>query len=139
MLTWASSRYVFGQPRFSTRSRFLDELPGSDVQRIGGAERESFAPSRELWIEDRGSTRVERFDGRPGRVLTRSAPPSGPSEAKVQRNGGETTLRLGQKVHHVRYGVGKITKFGTGSPPNIDVEFPEVGKKTIRADFLEPR
>jgi DNA helicase-2/ATP-dependent DNA helicase PcrA len=143
MLTWASTRYVFGQPRYSTRSRFLDELPGSDVQRIGGAERESMAPARGTWIEDRGSTRVERFDGRPGRVLTRSAPPSGtsqgPSEAKVQRSGGETTLRLGQKVHHVRYGLGKITKFGTGSPPNIDVEFPEVGKKTIRADFLEPR
>lgn len=143
LLTWASTRYVFGQPRFSTRSRFLDELPGTDVERIGGGDRDSLGSARATWIEDRGSTRVERFDRGPSRVLTRSAPPSpspkGPREAKVDRNGVEATLRLGQKVHHVRYGLGKITQLGTGSPPNIDVEFPGVGKKTICADFLEPR
>ena len=87
-------------------------------------------------VQDRGGPRVERFDARPARVLSTSA---GPSEARVTRQtGGEVRLRVGQSVRHVRYGQGKVLKFGTGEPPNVDVEFPGYGKKTIRADFLDP-
>ncbi|MDQ3033279.1 MAG: UvrD-helicase domain-containing protein [Myxococcota bacterium] len=144
ILGWASTRYVFGQLRTSTRSRFLDELPGSDVRFVGTnmPDRPSFGGrSNATWIDDRGGgSRVERFDARPGRSLSRAAPTTGagPAEAKMQRNGADVTLRLGQQVRHVRYGAGKVVKFGTGSPPNVDVEFPGFGKKTIRADFLEP-
>ncbi|AKF05317.1 ATP-dependent helicase [Sandaracinus amylolyticus] len=137
ILSWASTRYFFGNLRDCTRSRFIDELPGSDVKFVGGTgDRPSFGRANAGWIEDRGSTRVERFDARPSRVLSTTA---GPIEAKVTRkSGGQVSLRVGQSVKHVRYGQGKVVRFGTGDPPNVDVEFPGHGKKTIRADFLDP-
>lgn len=144
ILGWASTRYVFGNMRICTRSRFLDELPGSDCRFVGAEpERPSWTGRGAAWIEDRGmGSRVERFDARPGRALSRAplpVPGAGPREARVERaGGGSVELRVGQAVRHVRYGQGKVLRFGAGSPPNVDVEFAGYGKKTIRADFLEP-
>jgi DNA helicase-2/ATP-dependent DNA helicase PcrA len=52
VLTWASVRRVFGQPRMNLRSRFLDELPKDDVREVRSAAaqhsaRVEPAPSRE--------------------------------------------------------------------------------------------
>ena len=140
VLSWATSRYFFGNLRDGRRSRFLDELPGSDVRVVGGGEdRRPLSRATASWIEDRGGSHVERFDGRPGRALAR-APGGLPPAAQVAKKSGDAmSLRLGQTVRHVRYGQGKVVRFGTGDPPNVDVEFGSgIGKKTIRADFLEP-
>ena len=37
VLTWAPMRRVFGQPRINMRSRFLDELPKSDIRELATA------------------------------------------------------------------------------------------------------
>jgi DNA helicase-2/ATP-dependent DNA helicase PcrA len=135
ILSWAQSRFLFGDQRRSVRSRFLDELPPSDVRFIGAASPPRTSSHR-AWIEDRGQTRVERDDDRPGRTLTRAPVVAVHTTTRTERDECGP-LRVGQRVQHARYGQGRIARLTGGS--NVEVDFgPPHGKRTIRADYLEP-
>jgi DNA helicase-2/ATP-dependent DNA helicase PcrA len=149
ILSHASTRYVFGNLKMNARSRFLDELPGSDVRFVGTGEPDRAfrsgggGGSSAAWIEDRGGSRLEREGGYArGRSLSqRPAASSGASsgaESYVSRDDEGMPVRMGQPVRHVRYGIGKVVGFGGGTPPNIEVDFPGYGRKKIRADYLQP-
>lgn len=155
ILSWATTRYLFGNLSTNRRSRFLDEIPASDCRFLDFTTfsqptsdaawiEDRRAPpwvSRDAtslagWIEDRGGSRLERFEAGPRRALTCSPIPSARGEPRLARTDGEGALRVGQRVRHLRYGEGRVVRFGTGS--NVEVDFVGYGRKTIRSDFLDP-
>jgi len=140
VLSWATTRYVFGTLRTATRSRFLDEVPPSDVRFVGSGEpaRPTYSPRAASWVEDRGGSRLERDDAPPVRVLSQGphAVVAG-APAKAPTADGGAAWRAGQRVRHVRYGEGKVVSVGAESPPHVEVDFPGHGRKKIRADFLD--
>jgi DNA helicase-2/ATP-dependent DNA helicase PcrA len=135
VLSWATTRYVFGQMRMGTRSRFLDELPRADISLLGepGAGGRAMAP-RPSWQPPLGARR-ESY----GPSL-RGAPGSsgGSRETVIDRSGSdEQGIAAGMRVRHVRYGVGKVMLVEGGTPPKVTVDFPGFGKKQIVSSFLE--
>ena len=134
VLAHAVSRYVFGQPRAAPRSRFIDDLPTSDVTWLGDARARAPMP-RPGWEAPVGA-RSESFGGSL-RGVARGGAHAG--ETVLDRSEGDATgLRAGMRVKHVRYGVGRVKRVEGGTPPRVVVEFPNEGEKQIVSTYLTP-
>lgn len=149
---WASTRYVFGNMRFGTRSRFVDDFPPEDV-RFAGLRGTASRPSQgsssygggsRTSYGNYGNTRAASSNtgSSPGFVSagTRLPPPvkTISSETWLDRSeGDESGLRTGSRVRHATFGEGRVTKVDTnGSMPKATVRFPD-GERTVALRFLE--
>jgi DNA helicase-2/ATP-dependent DNA helicase PcrA len=155
-LTWATSRYVFGNLRLGQISRFLDELPPGDIE--SKQEGLSSRPFSEAPVGQRsfggsfsapsgsanyggaskyGGGGQRSFDdtfNEERRSLRGIAPVAvNPVPERVVEG-----FKKGMKVRHVRYGVGKVHSVEAGTPPTVTVDFPGHGTKQIIAKYLEP-
>ena len=138
VLSWASTRYVFGQMRIGIRSRFLDELPSADITLIGEAGAAGRGvPPRPSWQPPIGARR-ETYG--PSLRGARSENGRASHETVLDRSDAdhEGGLRTGMRVRHVRYGVGKVMLVEGGTPPKVTVDFPGFGTKQIVSSYLEP-
>jgi ATP-dependent DNA helicase UvrD/PcrA len=130
-ITHAGMRMLFGQTRYLSPSRFLDDLPPEVVQRTGtaypalGAASGSFA---------RGSEHAS-FGGarlRPGeRIVDRGA------FDDVSCDEPERAVHPGDRVVHKRFGQGVVERVEVGSTPTIVARFPGYGTKRVLAAYLE--
>lgn len=144
VLSWASLRRIFGQPKINRPSRFLDELPGTDIRRVGEVSAPSQSQNR--WREDPYEDRDEPHQqdepvATPSRsvwsrAVRNSSPAPSSQRMTVDRDledGGE--VRRGTYVRHAKFGVGKVAGVeGT----TVTVMFPGWGTKQIVSRFLEP-
>ena len=141
-LSYARSRYRYGDQQSSVRSRFLDELDGDDLLRTesGGrfeARAGRFEPSAggtgrygdmapDYW------KRSLRPDSGP-KKRTRSVP-SG--EREVVYDEGESDIVPGVRVHHRSFGNGKVLAVeGAGERAAATVFFNSVGQKKLKLAF----
>ena len=144
-VTWARERRVWGDLRFQTPSRFLDDIPETlfanprrrypPRMRAPGAVPESFArpsppkPARPKPTFDEVDQR-SWDDDEPSFDLDgdRSAPKS-----RGDRIGP------GARVTHVQFGTGRVVDAsGEGRDRKLVIEFPEIGPKTVLARFVTP-
>jgi DNA helicase-2/ATP-dependent DNA helicase PcrA len=121
VLSFAAIRRIFGQQRVGIPSRFLTELPGEDIEWIGGRT-SSPSPSRPA------APAVSRRD---------------PTDSYVDYGEGSDLsdlegLRRGVQVRHPKFGVGEVTEVMQGTPPRVSVHFPGWGTRKIIASYLEP-
>lgn len=141
VLSWASIRRVFGQPRINPRSRFLDELPRADLEEIGSAPKPSYLSSRTEWDSDSSYSRPRSTPPRSWSERPSRPPPARASnESYVDRSDGDDSedgIRIGMRVAHAKYGVGQVRAVTPGVPPKVTVSFPGWGTKQIVASFLE--
>jgi len=119
VLSFAAVRRIFGQQRVGIPSRFLTELPGEDVEWIGGR---SSSPSQPSVTDERHHE---------------------PSESYIDYGEGSDLsdlegLRRGAQVRHPKFGVGEVREVMQGSPPRVSVRFAGWGTRTIIASYLEP-
>ena len=119
VLSFAAIRRIFGQQRVGIPSRFLTELPGEDIEWIGGR---TSSPSRSA------APAVSRRD---------------PTDSYVDYSEGSDLsdlegLRRGVQVRHPKFGVGEVTEVMQGTPPRVSVHFPVWGTRKIIASYLEP-
>ncbi len=134
VLSYAVSRYVFGQPRSAPRSRFLDDLPATDVALIGDVGRKAPMP-RPGWEAPIGA-RPETFGGSL-RGVSRGGAHAG--ETVIDRSDGDSSgIYPGMRLKHVRYGIGRVKRVEGGMPPKVLIDFPDHGEKQIVATFLTP-
>jgi len=141
-LSYAKTRRVYGEVRFRRPSRFLDEMPPEELERVG-AERP----------EPRWGRRPE-FSSRPTPAISGTAPAlrggaslsprpqSVPGDSHVDRLEASDPegieLHLGMRVRHQKFGVGQVRALTPGSPPRVTVSFPGWGDKTLVSSYLEP-
>jgi DNA helicase-2/ATP-dependent DNA helicase PcrA len=125
MLTWAHTRFAFrgrdAKREVNQPSRFLDELPPADVQRVGDPPMRAPAPRRD--------------------PVVRSAPAPSSSSTYVDRSEGSdiSGVRVGMAVRHNKFGRGRVLSIKPSVPPRVDVQFSaEWGIKTIQLDYLQP-
>jgi DNA helicase II / ATP-dependent DNA helicase PcrA len=131
VLSYAARRTIFGQERVGIPSRFVDELPAEDVQRIG-----SPAP------RPASSGRTYGFGGSPGHHSA-PKPQRAPGESYLDRSEGSdldpaSLFRPGMRVRHETFGFGRIRDVVFGTPVRVRVEFESAGTRNVVASFLEP-
>ncbi|MCA9537338.1 MAG: UvrD-helicase domain-containing protein [Myxococcales bacterium] len=125
-LTWARFRRGFGEMGESRASRFLGELPSDALE--------------PRYQPDQGPRTA-----RPMRSMRRLRPSlAGADELFSDRlpgpdfGGGGETFRPGMKVWHAQLGAGVVQRVRIGLHTTLTVDFPDIGTRTIAADYVSP-
>ncbi len=115
-ISYARSRYRFGEVAYQSKSRFLDELDPSTynelnkgAQKKGGRRRKAFYD--EMYQEDYDDFNQER-----------------------------RSFRVGSRITHELFGNGKVLKIsGVGDMQKVTIAFEEKGTKTLLLKFANIR
>jgi DNA helicase-2/ATP-dependent DNA helicase PcrA len=149
-LSYARSRYRFGEQSSSVRSRFLDELDGAGdlIRTESGGRFEARRGRFELDAEDDGmgldTTRYGRMDPNYWKDSLRpdAAPPVRKTRAQIDTerqvvyDEGEAAIVVGAQVHHATFGAGKVIGVeGAGERAAATVFFRSVGQKKLKLKF----
>lgn len=131
-LTYARSRYRYGQMEFDTPSRFLRDIDASLIQVSGGTH----TPPRRQPSFQRQSlfgSMAEHGQSRP-----QPAPSAAPAAAPRREAGttGGQYLTVGTAVYHERFGQGVVTDTeGEGESAKATVRFENAGVKKLLLKF----
>ncbi|MCF8383645.1 MAG: UvrD-helicase domain-containing protein [Chlorobium sp.] len=123
-LSWARSRYQYGQPQQCLRSMFVGEIDASIVRTESG----------EL-LSMRGTGERSSSSGiAPSRGFQRRelSPQATGQESKPAAKG----LRAGTLVHHALFGPGMVLELhGSGSAAKVKIRFRSAGDKTLMVQY----
>ena len=118
-LSFAGVRRVYGELKFRRRSRFIDEMPESELHWVGVRRPQHAASARGVTPAPARAAGERYVDS---------------TEANDDLESG---IRLGMRVRHTKFGVGKVTAVSDGVPPRVTVSFAD-GARQIVSTFLEP-
>ena len=127
-LSWAQSRYQYGQQHYCIKSVFISEIDSSIVQTEGGTLL-SDRPVKEK--PDSG------FSSQSGRYQSKMATPS-PAAATSggQPKPARSGLRQGTMVHHALFGPGTVLDVqGSGAKQKVRISFRSAGEKTLMVQY----
>jgi DNA helicase-2/ATP-dependent DNA helicase PcrA len=116
----AANRRIYANWQASIPSRFIEELPESQVTRIGAeSARRAHAVSAPSWFVP---------GQRPGRLIDAGA------WEIAARPAREDALSVGDRVFHQKFGYGRVTLV---DGEKVDVSFEKAGEKKLLDRFLE--
>jgi len=121
-ISHAANRRIYGNWTSSIPSRFLDELPESEIERQGGVQQR---PAMHSSVFSAGALSSRRTP----RVIE-----SGAWEVD-QRPEAEKAFQRGARVFHQKFGYGRVTGV---DEDKLDIEFEKAGAKRLFARFVEP-
>ncbi|OXR48430.1 DNA helicase II [Pusillimonas sp. T2] len=125
-LTLAQSRMLHGQTRYALRSRFLSEIPDVHLKWLTPREQQRAPVDTPPWA---GAYRRGDAYGRPS---TGTMAPRTPRSLTTGVTVGEQHFRIGQGVHHAKFGDGTIIGLsGSGTDAQAQIQFRDVGTKTL--------
>jgi DNA helicase-2/ATP-dependent DNA helicase PcrA len=135
-LSWATTRYRFGELSYSSRSRFIDELEGHlDVVETSPTANAHRAPRRRTSAEI-----LSEFSARRKTVDGESHYRSDPMPAYEDESQIASPVRVGAQVVHETFGSGKILAIdGLGDNARAIVDFKSVGRKHLMLKFANLR
>jgi len=132
VITWADTRFRYGQMSFCEPSRFIDEIDPAFVRYLHGARQ---APIRKPELEPFRKS-LKNFQPGTGHAgsLPKPMNDNEPPEDYVILNGAQ--LKPGMTVRHQRFGQGKVTLVeGRGSEAKAEVVFETFGTKQLMLRF----
>ncbi len=138
-LTYARSRYRFGQHETAVRSRFLDEIDAEVVRTEAGRPVDAQDGRFKLKTSP-GAFSYEHADPHYWRksLQTKSRPAS--TERRVVYDEEEGSIVTGARVEHDVFGEGKVLSMeGTGEQTRAVVFFNDVGQKKMALRFARLR
>ena len=125
-LSWAQTRYLYGQPQYCLKSMFISEIDSSIVKTESGtvlADRKERQGTRNAVPESGG------YRQRPAGAV--SAPSQKPRESG---------LREGSTVHHAVFGQGTVLDVqGRGAGQKALIRFRNAGEKTLMVQYANLR
>ena len=158
-LSWARSRYRYGNRESATRSRFLDEIDADVVRTEAGG---SLRQKKKRFASSSGST--ADYDGMDPHYYRKNLRGSGGTKRKKKRSGSDKRLRRvestsggsgrrvvydegtrrivpGIRVEHATFGEGKVQSVdGTGEKATAVVYFgSDVGNKKLKLKYAKLR
>ncbi|WP_400192298.1 ATP-dependent helicase [Hymenobacter sp. B81] len=127
-LSYATSRYQWGNLRSCEKSRFIDEIDPTYVEFKYGQEDSPFAP-----VLERRSNLVAAQ--KPRVTVAKAYVPSPDFKPSDTSN-----LQAGNKVEHPKFGFGTVSKMETqAGQTKAIIQFDEVGEKTLLLSFAKLR
>ena len=146
-LSYARSRYRFGEQTTSVRSRFLDELDGTEdlIRTESGGRFETRRGRFEMGDDaGEGGGRYGRMDPNYWKDSLRpdAAPPARKTRVQIETerqvvyDEGEAAVVVGATVTHQTFGAGKVIAVeGVGERAAATVFFRSVGQKKLKLKF----
>ncbi len=117
IITYARSRYRFGEVAYQSRSRFIEELEPNTIDEINGIGKGRSRRKRKSYYDE---FYQEGFD--------------------EDYNQERRSLRVGSRVTHELFGQGKIMAItGQGDMQKVSVDFEEEGVKNLLVKFANLR
>lgn len=117
-LTYAESRRMHGQENYNRPSRFIKEIPDALLDEV----RLNASISRPMMAGKFQPKKSSLFD----------------SESLANADVPETSLALGQRVEHAKFGEGTILNFeGSGPKARVQVHFDDEGSKWLVVGFAK--
>jgi DNA helicase-2/ATP-dependent DNA helicase PcrA len=115
-ITYARSRYRFGEVAYQSRSRFLDEIDSNTIiEHNGTSGRKSGRKTKKGLMYDEMN---QDYD--------------------YDFNHEHKSLRVGSKVHHETFGYGKVQAVtGSGEMQRVTVNFEDAGYKQLLVKFAK--
>ena len=166
-ITYANTRYRFGQLVQNEPSRFIEEVPEQYMDRSfagGGAKNQvggskwskgsAFDRMKGKYVDDGESGKVSQQSGtyyNSGPAVAKSTPSYLPPKgvpAKVKEHvpsadfeaSDTSELKEGQKVEHQKFGFGEVMKMeGAAHNPIATVKFEQNGEKKIMLNYAKLR
>ena len=156
-VSYANTRYKFGQVVQNEPSRFISELPEDHIDRSyagGGFRNQSGMPSASDRMRGWGNTSSGSFDrggffGEPKKTNERPGylpvQPSAPKPVVHQPSADfqpsdTSELKAGQKVEHQKFGFGEVLKMeGAAHNPIATIKFDLNGEKKIMLNYAKLR
>ena len=147
-LSFARSRYRYGDQQSSVRSRFLDELDGDDLLRTESGGRVETRTDR-FKTADGGMGRYGGMDPdywkdtlRPeaeaAKKLKRRTKKVSSGERQIVYDEGQAAVVPGVQVYHSAFGNGKVISVeGVGERAMATVNFKSVGMKKLKLAFAK--
>ncbi|MBS1612274.1 MAG: exodeoxyribonuclease V subunit gamma [Bacteroidetes bacterium] len=139
-LTYATSRYKFGQLNYCDPSRFISEIPDSIVSYQGDIKKA--APTQQNW-KSSSTTFSKPVVAKP-QATAPSAKPAAQRVASSISNGepfiadDASKLQVGMEVLHEKFGEGKVVSIeGAGANRIASIFFAEFGVKKIMLKFAK--
>jgi DNA helicase-2/ATP-dependent DNA helicase PcrA len=126
-LSWAQSRYQYGQPQLCLRSMFIQEIDPAIVTTEGGVLLSERRNSKPLSGGDPQSFRQHHA------MVSRT-------EGGVPDGGGRekagSGLKPGTRVHHAIFGPGSVIDVqGNGAKQKVRISFRTAGEKTLMVQY----
>ena len=121
-ITYAESRRMHGQDTYNRPSRFIKEVPAELIEEV----RLNASVSRPM---------TSRYNDNYNQGSSLF------SDSSLSNDVGGTSLALGQRVDHVKFGEGTVINFeGSGAKALVTVNFDDVGTKVLVASLanLQP-
>ena len=132
-LSYAKSRYRYGQPEFCNPSPFLDEIDERYLDKDAATATARAAAPRSFQAE-----RPSFFGNAPSpslRKISAARPPHSTDEPRLESVG---PFSVGGHVEHERFGRGTVVGIeGSGDSIKIKVEFQNVGTKNLLMKFAK--
>ncbi len=142
-ISHAGMRMIFGQTRYLSPSRFLEDLPEEGVVREGSA----WGGASPTWSSPRRGSGAERAPARFRSFGAEApeAPKLAPGERIVDHDAFDDipsdepgrVVHPGDPVFHKRFGEGVVERVEAGVKPTVVARFPGFGTRRILAQFLE--
>jgi DNA helicase-2/ATP-dependent DNA helicase PcrA len=124
-LSWAQSRYQYGQPHYCLKSMFIGEIDASVVQKESGAF------LSDVGGRDKGGPAPYRTDFA-RRQEAAMVPAASESRPKKQPE----AIRKGTMVHHAVFGSGTVLDVqGSGAKQKVRISFRSAGEKTLMVQY----
>lgn len=123
-LSWAKSRYHYGQPQICIKSMFIDEIDSSLMITEGGKKTSAQADTPVV-------RSPQFFNGRhPGKASVSSR------EAQAGEGDKPSGLKSGMRVHHAMFGPGIVLSVqGKGDRQKARIGFRNAGEKTLMVQY----
>jgi DNA helicase-2/ATP-dependent DNA helicase PcrA len=146
-LTYANTRYRFGNLTQNEPSRFIDELPEKYLDRAfaGGNMRNNqtshWNPFEKVKAATKGPTDVRpRYNDKPAYVTTAAIKIKEHVPSADFAPSDTSNLQEGQKVEHQKFGFGEVIKMeGAAHNPIATVKFEHNGEKKIMLNYAKLR
>ncbi|MEC8066483.1 MAG: UvrD-helicase domain-containing protein [Pseudomonadota bacterium] len=122
VISYASSRFMYGHFEPATASRFLEEIPASCTKQVGGGGRQN------TWRAGSGS-RYDQGD-KYGTPLFGREKDYVPNAKPMDKAGA--SFALGERVFHQKFGYGRVKRQeGSGATEKLTIAFEKAGEKKL--------
>lgn len=135
-LSFARSRYRYGEQQSSLRSRFLDELEGEDELILTETGKAFHGKPGRFKLGKEGGNGYGQMDPHYYRRNLRTEKRNPSRGRRIVYEEGERPIVPGVEVEHGTFGTGKVLNVdGSGEQTTATVFFPDVGQKRLKLKF----